>query len=78
MSLQWRHDYRTTANIKMLIEWALESVAYPTTIISMSREWNLFSTHGRLRPGNALPVAVITLLAAQERSPQPTQVVKPL
>ena len=44
----------------------------------MSSEWDLFSMHGRLQPGNAWPVAVIRLLAAQERRPEPTQVVKPL
>ena len=69
---------RTTANIKMLIEWAIDSVTNPTTIISMSSEWDLFSMHERLRPGNAWLVAVISLLAAQERSPEPTQVVKAL
>ena len=53
MSLQLLHDSRTTANVKMLLEWALESVANPTTFISMSSEWDLFSTHGRLQPGNA-------------------------
>ena len=53
MSLQLLQDSRTTANIKMLIEWALESVANPKTIISMSNEWDLFSMHGRLRPGTA-------------------------
>ena len=34
--------------------------------------------HGRLRPGNASPVAVISLLAAQGGNPEPTQVVKPI
>ena len=62
----------------MLLEWAPESVANPTTIISLSREWDLFSTHGKVRLGNACPVAVVSLLAAQERSPEPIQVVKPL
>ena len=33
------------------LEWALESIVNPTTIISLSRKWDLFSTHGRLRPG---------------------------
>ena len=59
-------------------EWALESVANPTKIISMSIEWDLFSMHGRLRPGNDGPMAVISLLAALERRPEPTQVVKKL
>ena len=52
MSLQLLHDSHTTADIKMLIEWAIESVANPTTVISMSRKWDLFSMHGRLQPGN--------------------------
>ena len=62
------------------LEWVLESIANPTTIISLSRKWDLFSTHGRLQPGNTWPVAVISspVLAAQERRPEPTQVVKPL
>ena len=34
--------------------------------------------HGKVRPGNACPVAVINLLTAQERRPEPTHVVKPL
>ena len=62
----------------MLVEWALESIANPTTMISLSSEWDLFSTHGKVQLGNACPVAVIKLLAAQERRPEPTQVVKPL
>ena len=62
----------------MLVEWALESNANPTTVISLSRKWDFFSTHGKVRPGNACPVAVINLLAAQERRPEPTQVVKPI
>ena len=62
----------------MLVEWALESITNPTTIISLSRKWDLFSMHGKVRPGNACPVAIINLLAAQERRPEPTQVVKPL
>ena len=52
MSLQLLHGSRTTVNIKMLLEWALESVANPTTIISMSREWDLFSMHGSLTCGS--------------------------
>ena len=78
MSLQWLHASRTTANVKILPKYASESVANRTTVISLSREWDLFSMHGRLRPGNASPVAVISLLAAQERSPGPTQVVRAL
>ena len=62
----------------MRVEWALGSNANPTTIISLSRKWNLFSTHGKVRPRNAYPVAVINLFAARERRPEPTQVVKPL
>ena len=62
----------------MRVEWALESNASPMTIISLSRKWDLFSMHGKVWPGNAYPVAVINLLAAQERRPEPTQVVKPL
>ena len=62
----------------MLIEWASESIANPTTIISLSGKWDLFSAHGKVRPGNACPLAVINLIAAQERRPEPTQVVKPL
>ena len=60
------------------LEWASESVANPTTIISLSRKWDFFSTHEKVRPGNAWTVAVISLFAAQERRPEPTQVVKPL
>ena len=56
----------------------LESSANPMTIISLSRKWDLFGTHGTVRPGNTCPVAVVNLLAAQERRPEPTQVVKPL
>ena len=62
----------------MRVEWALESNANPTTIISLSRKWDLFSTHGKVHPGNAYLVAVINLLAAQGRRPEPIQVVKPL
>ena len=62
----------------MLVEWALESIANPTTIISLSRKWDLLGTDGKVMPGNACPVAVINLLAAQERRPEPTQVAKPL
>ena len=29
MSLQLLHDSRTTGNVKMILEWALESVANP-------------------------------------------------
>ena len=65
------------AIITMRIVWALESDANPTTIISLSRKWDLFSTHGKVRPGNTYLVAVIILLAAQEWRPEPTQVVKP-
>ena len=61
----------------MHVEWALESSANPTTIISLSHKWDLFSMHGKVWPGNAYPMAVINLLAAQERRPDPTQVVKP-
>ena len=68
MSLQLLHDSHTTANVKMLLEWALESVANPTTIISMSSEWDLFN---RLRPGNAYSVAVYNLLAAQRGDQSP-------
>ena len=69
---------RTTAIVKMPIEWAVESIANPMTIASLSCKWDLFSTHGKVRPGNSCPVAVINLLAAQERRPESTQVVKPL
>ena len=62
MSLQWLHNSRTTANVKMITEWTSESISNPTIIISMSSEWDLFSSHRRLRPGNAWPVAVISLL----------------
>ena len=62
----------------MLVEWALESNTNPTTIIGLSHMWDLFSMHGKVRPDNAYPVAVINLLAARERRPEPTQVVKPL
>ena len=48
----------------MRIEWPLESNANPTTIISLSRKWDLFSTLGKVQPGNAYSVAVISLLAA--------------
>ena len=66
------------AIVKMHVEWALESNANPTTIISLPSKWDLFSTHGKVRPGNADLVAVINLLAAHERRPELTQVVKPL
>ena len=62
----------------MHVEWALESNANSTTIISLSRKWNLFSTHGKVWPDNACPVTVINLLAARERGSELTQVVKPL
>ena len=62
----------------MIVEWALESIANPWTIISLSRKSDLFSMHAKVQPGIACPVAVINLLAAQERRPEPTQVVKPL
>ena len=72
----------------MLVECSLESDANPTTIISLSRKSDLFSTHGKVRPGSASrlvtaslasrPVAVTNLLAAREMRPEPTQVVKPL
>ena len=71
-------DSRATAIVKMRVEWALEGNTNPMTIISLSRKWDLFSTHGKVRPGNAYPVAVINLLAARERRPEPTQVVQPL
>ena len=60
----------------MLIQWALESNANPTTVISLSGKWDLFSMHGKVRPSNAYLVAVTNLLAAQERRPEPTQVMK--
>ena len=66
------------SNCEMLVEWALESIANPKRIISLSRKWDLFSVHGKVRPGNACLVAVINMLAAQERRPEPTQMVKPL
>ena len=66
------------SNYQMRVEWALESNANPTTIISLSHKLDLFSMHGKVRPGNAYPVTVINLLAALERRPEPTQVVKPL
>ena len=75
---QYLHDSRTTAIVRMLIELALESIANLTTTISLSRKWDLFRMHGKVWPGNACPVAVINLLAAQERRPEPNQVVKPL
>ena len=43
MSLQLLHDSRTAAIVKMLLEWASESVENHTTIISLSSEWDLFS-----------------------------------
>ena len=46
MSLQLLHDSRATTNVKMLQSGLLESVANPTTIISMSSEWGLFSSTG--------------------------------
>ena len=55
----------------MRIEWALESNSNPTTIISLSRKWDLFSTHGKVRPGNAYSVAVISLLAARRGDQSP-------
>ena len=55
----------------MRIEWALESDANPMTIISLSRKWDLFSTHGKVRPGNAYSVAVISLLVAQRGDQSP-------
>ena len=51
----------------MCLEWALESNANSTPIISMSREWNLFSTYGKVWPGSTYSVAVINLLAARRR-----------
>ena len=62
----------------MHVEWGLESNANPTTIISLSCKWDLFSMHGKVRPGNTYPVAVINLLVARERRKEPTEVVKPL
>ena len=56
---------RATAIIWMRVEWALESNANFTTIISLSRKWNLFSTYGKVPPGSAYSVAVINLLAAR-------------
>ena len=55
----------------MLIEWALESNANPTTVISLSGKWDLFSTHGKVGPSNAYLVAVTNLLAAQEGDQSP-------
>ena len=37
----------------------------------MSRKWNLFSTYGKVRPGNAYFVAVINLLAARRGDQSP-------
>ena len=61
----------------MRIEWALESDANPMTIISLLQKWDLFSMHGKVWPGNAYLVAVINLLAAQERRPEPILMSKP-
>ena len=55
----------------MRIEWALESNANSTTIISLSRKWNLFSTYGKVRPGSAYSVAAINLVAARRGNQSP-------
>ena len=62
---QCLQDSRATAIIWMRIEWELESSSNSTTIISLSRKWNFFSTYGKVRPGNAYSVSVINLLAAR-------------
>ena len=38
LSLQLLHDSRTTANVKMLLEWASESVGNPIIIIIIIRK----------------------------------------
>ena len=76
---QYLQDSRATSIIWMHIEWALESYANSTTIISMSRKWNLFSTYGKVRPyNNAYFKGSYQSACSTERRPEPTQVVKPL
>ena len=61
-------------------EWASESVANPTVrnYITISTEWDLFSCMGEYGQTSLMPVAVFSMLAAQERRSEPTQVVRPL
>ena len=61
---QYLQDSRVTAIIRMCIEWALKSNANSTTIIRLSRKWNLCSTYGKVWPGSAYSLAVINLLEA--------------
>ena len=66
------------AIIWMRIEWALESDENCMTIISMSRKWNLFSTYGKVWPGNTYFRGGYQSACRTEKRPEPTQVVKPL
>ena len=48
------------------------------TKLTVSSEWDLFSCMGKHGETSLIPVAVFSLLAAQERTSEPTQVVSPL
>ena len=48
------------------------------TKLTVSIEWDLFSHKGEYGQTSLIPVAVFSLLAAQERRSEPTQVVRPL
>ena len=48
------------------------------TRLTISTEWDLFSHMGEYGQASLIPVAVFSLLAAQERRSGPTQVVMPL
>ena len=48
-----------------------DNYQFVTQVGSLQHVW-------KVRPFNACPVAVINLLAAQERRPEPTQVMRPL
>ena len=47
------------------------------TSLTISTEWELFSRMGEYSQASFIPVAIFSLLAAQERRSGPTQVVRP-
>ena len=73
------HHSCSTALINVL-EWASESVVNPmlSNLVTISSEWDLISRMGEYGQASLIPVAVFSLLVAQERRSEPTQVVRPL
>ena len=73
LTLAPRHVSMCTSGLQRVLH-----IPQWVTRLTISTEWDLFSCMGEYDQASLIPVAVFSLLAAQERRSVPTQVVRPL